>query len=81
MKLTKHPKTKELQFPASVIDGTALALSDILKAKFPEPSIDLKLAVFCLEEFYKFLGLAVQSKSEEEFRKMVVEILNHNKQN
>lgn len=53
----------ELLFPASVIDGTALAISGYCREK-NNPVFTL----FVLENFYDLLGLAVQLPSETEFK-------------
>jgi hypothetical protein len=77
----KPTKDSELYFRASIIDGTALSLADILKKVFPEPTQDIKLCVFCLQEFYKFLQISVQTKTEEEFVAIVKAVIEQNKSN
>lgn len=77
----KHPKTGRLCFDGSVIDGTGLSIADYLKKMFPTPTNDIKLCVFCIQEFYKFLSIGVQTDTEEEFHKEMDKIIKHHYQN
>ena len=59
----KHTAHEEMQFPASIIDGTGISLSDFLTHRnAPEG-----FSRFCLHEFYRLLCVSVQTETEAEF--------------
>lgn len=57
----------ELCFRASIIDGTGISISEFLTSKMPNAT-DREQVLICLfQEFYKLLGISVQTETEEQF--------------
>ncbi len=63
---------KEMQFAASVIDGTALSIHDYIVAR---NIIDWNITRFLMHEFYNLLCISVQTKDETEFHAAIDKVL------
>ena len=70
--MSEETEKSELEFKASVIDGTALSIHDYIVAR---NIVDWNITRFLMHEFYRLLCISVQTTDEAEFHAHIDKIL------